>query len=288
MTRDSEASGDTQKIILIIGVVAVVLAVLLLVAFLPKEPEIDPHVVELEQQVSGYTAQIDSLNAVVDGLNGRLDGIRSQMDSVRASNRTFLASLHRVTNEMKEYRRLYREQQTLNRKLAQELRQVRVEKKRAITEAEGLKSEVDSLNNALYEKTVRLVRLEASLEQAVKQTESLEAAVRAVLVYSGTEDELKQAGYLKTGRSVIFRKSYRAIGFPDVVNGETGGAVFRASLGDPLVLQGTLSALADRHGKLGKGKEYRLQKGPPGQTVVTFIDSTLQGQRILAILKKSK
>ena len=51
MTRDSEASGDTQKIILIIGVVAVVLAVLLLVAFLPKEPEIDPHVVELEQQV---------------------------------------------------------------------------------------------------------------------------------------------------------------------------------------------------------------------------------------------
>lgn len=288
MTRDSEASGDTQKIILIIGVVAVVLAVLLLVAFLPKEPEIDPHVVELEQQVSGYTAQIDSLNAVVDGLNGRLDGIRSQMDSVRASNRTFLASLHRVTNEMKEYRRLYREQQTLNRKLAQELRQVRVEKKRAITEAEGLKSEVDSLNNALYEKTIRLVRLEASLEQAVKQTESLEAAVRAVLVYSGTEDELKKAGYLKTGRSVIFRKSYRAIGFPDVVNDKTGGAVFRTSLGEPLVLQGMLSALADRHGKLGKGKEYRLQKGPPGQTVVTFIDSTLQGQRILAILKKSK
>ncbi len=38
--------------------------------------------------------------------------------------------------------------------------------------------------------------------------------------------------------------------------------------------------------KLGKGKEYEISKGPPGQTLISFSDQTLAGQRVLAVLKK--
>jgi hypothetical protein len=277
-------SADSRKIILIVGAVTVVLAIILLIAFIPKEPEVDPYVVQLEKEVAMYTARIDSLNTIVDGLNGRLNNIRAQMDTARTANRTLIASLHRVTNKMKEFQRLYQEQQTLNRKLVTELRQVKQEKERTTTQTRQLKIQVDSLNSELYEKTVRLVRLESSLEEALQQVQTVVETVTSVLVYAGTEDELKQAGYLKTGRSVIFRKNYRAVSFPDVME----SAVLRISLGETLALQGKLAALADRHGKLSKGEEYEVSKGPPGQTLVTFIDSTLQGQRILAVLKNKK
>lgn len=278
------ASADSRKIILIVGAVTVVLAIILLVAFLPKEPEIDPYVVQLEGEVAIYTARIDSLNAIVDGLNGRLNNIRAQMDTSRAANRTLIASLHRVTNQMKAFQRLYQKQQTLNRKLVAELRQAKQEKERATMQTRLLKIQVDSLNSALYEKTIRLVRLESTLAETLQEVQAMAETVTSVLVYVGTEDELKQAGYLKTGRSVILRKNYRSVSFPDVME----SAVLRVPLGEPLALQGELAALADRHGKLGKGEEYEVTKGPPGQTLVTFIDSTLQGQRILAVLKNKK
>jgi hypothetical protein len=280
-------SGDSKKIILIVGAVTVIVAIILLIAFLPKEPEVDPYVVQLEQEKVAYTAQVDSLVAVVDGLNGRLDNIRAQMDSARAANRTLIASLHRVANQMKEFQRLYQEQQALSKKLVTELKQVKQEKERATTQARMMKIEVDSLNGELYEKTIRLVRLESSLEEAVQQAKAMKETATSVLVYVGTEEELKQAGYLKTGRS-FFRKSFRAIGFPDVLDEQNRNAILRVSLGQTLPLQGELDALTDRHGKLGKGDEYEISKGPPGQTLITFIDPTLQGQRILAVLKKKK
>ncbi len=289
MNHDRERSGNRQGVIFIIGTIAIILAVVLLIAFLPKEPEVDPYVIQLEQEVSAYTAQLDSLNAVVDGLNGRLDRIRSRMDSVQASNRTVLASLHRVTNEMKEYQRLYRKQQAVSRKLRQELTQVRTEKERAVAEARHLKSEVDSLNNELYEKTVRLVRLEDNLEQAVRRAKSLEATVRSVLVYVGTEDVLKQEGYLKMGRSVLLKKRYRLVGFPRVAGDQEDAAVFRTALGEPLLIPGPVAFLVDRHGKLSKRKrEYTLRAGPQGHPVITFVDSTLSGQRVLVVLENAE
>ncbi len=284
----NETSGDSKKIILIVGAVTVILAIILLIAFTPEEEKVDPYVVQLEKEVTTYTAHIDSLNSVVDGLNSRLNNIRAQMDSARAVNRTLIASLHRVTNKMKEFQHLYQEQQSLNKKLVAELRQVKQEKERTTTQAKQLKTEVDSLNSELYEKTVRLVRLESSLEEAVQQTRTMKETVTSVLVYAGTENELKQTGYLKAGRSVFFKKNYRAIGFPDVMDEQNKNAIHRISLGETLALQGELAALADRHGKLSKGEEYEVSKGPPGQTLVTFIDSTLQGQRILAVLKNKK
>lgn len=242
----------------------------------------DPLVAQLEQEVEMYTAQIDSMNIVVDDLNSRIDVIRTQMDSARASNQVLLASLHRVTNQMKEYQRLYSEQRALNDKLRSEISQVRTERDLARTEARVLKSAVDSLNNELYEQTIRLTRLESSLEQALAESKDLRRTATSVLVYVGTENELKQKGYLDTWRPALFSKNYKSTSFPDV---NTNPNVRRISPGETFTLQGKLVALCDRHGKLGKGKEYEISQGPQGQTLITFTEAMLTGQRLLAVIE---
>ncbi len=286
MANGTETSGDSKKIILIVGAVAVVLAIVLLVAFMPREPEVDPYVVQLESDVMVYQAQIDSLNNVVFGVNDRLDAMRAQVDSARTANRQLLSTLHKVTNELGEFKVLYKEQQELNRQLVAELKDVRAEKEKAIENVKTLKAGMDSLNTVLYEKTTRLVRLESSLEEAMQQAKTMKETAVSVLVYVGTEDELKTLGYLDSGRNVFLRKNYKLTAFPDVTDEKNKDVVRRISMGETLALQGELDALADRHGKLGKGDEYEVSQGPGGQTLVTFIDETLKGQRVLAVIKK--
>jgi len=273
---------NNKNVLIAVGAGAVTLAVVFIIALMPTEPEVDPYVVQLESEVATYTSQIDSMNNVVDGLNGRINTLRTQMDSARASNKVLLASLRKVTNEMKEYRRLYGEQKKKNEQLITELKQVRADKEAATAEVKGLRTEVDSLNNALYSKTVRLVRLESSLEEAMEEKKALEETATSVLVVTGTEDELKEQGYLKTWRAAIFSKNYKVIDFPDVLE---SNQIKRISLGETLALQGELQAICDRHGKMEKGKEYEVSKGPAGQSLITFIDDTLQGQRIIVVFK---
>ena len=273
---------ENKNVLIGVGAGAIILAIVFVIALMPNEPEVDPYVVQLESEVATYTSQIDSMNNVVDGLNGRINTLRTQMDSSRASNQVLLSSLRKVTNEMKEYRRLYSEQKRANERLISELKQAREDNESAAVEVKGLKTEVDSLNNALYTKTVRLVRLESSLEEALEEKKALEETATAVLVVTGTADELKTKGYLKTWRAAIFSKNYRVIDFPDVLD---SNLIKRISLGETLALMGELEAICDRHGKMEKGKEYEVSKGPGGQSLITFIDDTLQGQRILAVLK---
>ena len=273
---------ENKNVLIGVGAGAIILAIVFVIALMPSEREVDPYVVQLESEVATYTSQIDSMNNVVDGLNGRINTLRTQMDSSRASNQVLLSSLRKVTNEMKEYRRLYSEQKRANERLISELKQARAENESAAIEVKGLKTEVDSLNNALYTKTVRLVRLESSLEEAMEEKKALEETATSVLVVTGTEDGLKAKGYLKAWRAAIFSKNYRVINFPDVLD---SNIIKRISLGETLALIGELKAICDRHGKLEKGKEYEVSKGPSGQSLITFIDDTLQGQRILAVLK---
>jgi outer membrane murein-binding lipoprotein Lpp len=273
---------ENKNVLIAVGVGAVILAVIFVIALMPTEPEVDPYVVQLESEVATYTAQIDSMHNVVDGLNSRINAVRTQMDSSRASNKVLLASLRKVTNEMKEYRRLYSEQKKASEKLISELKQVRADKEVATVEVKELRGEVDSLNNALYTKTVRLVRLESSLEEALEERKTLEETATSVLVITGTADELKEKGYLKVWRAAMFSKNYKVIDFPDVLE---SNLIKRISLGETLALAGELEAICDRHGKMEKGKEYEVSKGPAGQSLITFIDDTLQGQRILAVFK---
>jgi len=120
---------------------------------------------------------------------------------------------------------------------------------------------------------------------AMKQVEQMKETMSSVLLYVGTEDALKQAGYLKAWRPALFSKDYRIIGFPEVSNGDLPKGVHRVSLNTPFSLQGELEALADRHGKLDKGKEYDVQQSK-GAFAITFTEPTLRGQSILAVLKK--
>ena len=277
---------NNKRIILVVGGAAVLLAIILYIAFLPEGEQIvkdNPYVKEIVDQFEGeaelYAAQVDSLNQVVDDLNSRIDIVRTQMDSARASNKVLLATLHRVTNQMKEYQRLYKEQRTLNDKLRSEIALVKSERDRATTQATELKSSVDSLNTELYEQTIRLTRMESSLEEALQETQDLRETVNSVMVYVGTEEALKQAGYLNTSRFI--RKSFKITNFPDVNSAD----VIKIGVGETFTLQGKLDALCDRHGKLGKGKEYELSQGQSGQTLVSFSDPMLAGQRILAVLK---
>jgi peptidoglycan hydrolase CwlO-like protein len=273
---------NNRRIILVIGGAAVVLAALLYIAFLPESEEVikeNPYVKQLESEVELYAAQVDSMNAVVEDLNARIDVVRTQMDSARASNKVLLATLHRVTNASKEYQRLYKEQRSLNDKLRSEIAQVTSERDLSTTQVTRLRTSVDSLNTELYEQTIRITRIESSLEEALQETEVLRETVHSILVYIGTEDALKRQGYLNTSRFI--RKSYKITNFPDINSND----VIKVGVGETFTLQGELAALCDRHGKLGKGKEYELSKSQSGQTLISFSDPMLAGQRILAILK---
>ena len=274
---------NNKQIILVIGTAAIVLALLLYIAFLPSEEEIiqeSPYVMQMEEEAQRDAALIDSLDQVVIELNARIDSVRTQMDSSSTSNKVLLTTLHRVTNEMQEYRRL-----TVS--LQGDLEQVTVNR--------------DSLRNSLFEQTNRLQRVTEALEKAHRESEKLRAdlqvtkedlevtkedlqdakeIISSVLVYVGTEDKLKEQGYLHTWRRI--RKNYKIINFPDVDNTD----VMKVEIGKAFSVQGELAAVCDDHGKLGKDKEYQLSEDKEAQTLsISFSDALLVGQRVLIVLK---
>ena len=281
---------NNKQIILVIGTAAIALALLLYIAFLPSEEEIiqeSPYVMQMEEEAQRDAALIDSLDQVVVDLNSRIDSVRTQMDSSSTSNKVLLTTLHRVTNEMQEYRRL-----TVS--LQGDLEQVTVNR--------------DSLRNSLFEQTNRLQRVTEALEKAHRESEKLRAdlqvtqenlqvtqenlevtqedlkdakeIISSVLVYVGTEDKLKEQGYLHTWRRI--RKNYKIINFPDVDNTD----VMKVEIGKAISVQGELAAVCDDHGKLGKDKEYQLSEDKEAQTLsISFSDALLVGQRVLIVLK---
>ena len=274
---------NNKQIILVVGIAAIAVALLLYIAFLPSEEEIiqeSPYVMQMEEEAKRDDALIDSLNMVVDGLNVRIDSVRAQMDSTSTSNKVLLTTLHRLNNEMKEYRRL---STTLRGDL------------------ENVTAARDSLRNSLFEQTNRLQRVTEALEKAHKESEKLRAdlqvtkedlqvtkedlqdakeIISSVLVYVGTEDKLKEQGYLHTWRRI--RKNYKIINFPDVDNTD----VMKVEIGKAFSVQGQLAAVCDDHGKLGKDKEYQLSEDKEAQTLsISFSDPLLIGQRILIVLK---
>ena len=281
---------NNKQIILVIGLAAIAVALLLYIAFSPSEEEIiqeSPYVQQIEEEAKRDDALIDSLNQVVDGLNVRIDSVRAQMDSTSKSNQVLLTTLTRLTNEMNEYQRLTT---TLKGDL------------------EMAQAARDSLRDSLFEQTNRLQRVTEALEKAhadlqvtkedlkvtqedlkvtqedLKTTqEDLEDAkeiISSVLVYIGTEDNLKEQGYLHTWRRI--RKNYKIINFPGVDNTD----VVKVAIGETITVQGRLAAVCDDHGKLSKDKEYAISEDKEAQTLtISFSDPLLAGQRVLIVLK---
>ena len=281
---------NNKQIILVIGIAAIAVALLLYIAFLPSEEEIikeSPYVMQIEEEAKRDEALIDSLNQVVDALNVRIDSVRTQMDSSRTSNKVLLTTLHRINNEMQEYRRLTISLQS---------------------DLDLITASRDSLRTSLFEQTSRLQRVTEALEKAHKESQKLREDLKAtqqdlqvtkkdlqvtqedlqdakeiissVLVYVGTEDNLKEQGYLHTWRRI--RKNYKIINFPDVDNTD----VKKVAIGETITVQGKLAAICDDHGKLGKDKEYALSENKAAQTLsISFSDPLLVGQRVLIVLK---
>ena len=281
---------NNKQIILVIGIAAIAVALLLYIAFLPSEEEIikeSPYVMQIEEEAKRDEALIDSLNQVVDALNVRIDSVRTQMDSSRTSNKVLLTTLHRINNEMQEYRRLTISLQS---------------------DLDLITASRDSLRTSLFEQTSRLQRVTEALEKAHKESQKLREDLKAtqqdlqvtkkdlqvtqedlqdakeiissVLVYVGTEDNLKEQGYLHTWRRI--RKNYKIINFPDVDNTD----VKKVAIGETITVQGKLAAVCDDHGKLGKDKEYALSENKAAQTLsISFSDPLLVGQRVLIVLK---
>lgn len=281
---------NNKQIILVVGIAAIAVALLLYIALLPSEEEIikeSLYVMEIEEEAKRDEALIDSLNMVVEGLNVRIDSVRAQMDSTSTSNKVLLTTLSRLNNEMKEYRRL-------TTSLRGDLEHVTAAR--------------DSLRNNLFEQTNRLQRVTEALEKAHKESQKLREDLQAtqqdlqvtqenlevtkedlqdakeiissVLVYIGTEDNLKEQGYLHTWRRI--RKNYKIVNFPDVDNTD----VKKVAIGETITVQGQLAAVCDDHGKLGKDKEYTLSEDKEAKTLtISFSDPLLVGQRVLIVLK---
>ncbi len=164
---------NNKQIIAVIGGAAVVLGLLLYIALQPSEEEIvreNLYVQQLEADAERYAAQADSLNLLVESLNARIDTVRAQMDSARTDNKILLTTLRRVTNESKEYQRLYKEQRALVSRLRDEITRV---KAGAATQIEQLKTSLDSLNSTLSEQAIRLTRMTNSLKKAEEENRAL-------------------------------------------------------------------------------------------------------------------
>ena len=181
---------------------------------------------------------------------------------------------------MKEYQKLYNEQSALNNKLEKQLEQadeVNLAQEEELKKLRAALAEKDaeSIDLANYNNRI-LTSLEASKN---REQEAIET-ISKVFAYIGTEDELKNDGYLEVKQKTIFHNNYKLIGFPD----EMDNRVIKAVVGGGIIVNGEVDFLADRHGKLRKDREYGLEKD--GNSVkLTFTESTLEGQRILVVLK---
>ena len=255
----------------------------LLIAVLPgcESKKEDPYVRQLEQELSVYTGQVDSLNSVLEEYTGRLREIRTQMDTAQVANKRLVAALQKVSGELKEYRRLYAEQKELNTQLRTELQQVRGERDRSLANARRLKTQVDSLDNQLYVQRSRVVRLEAQLQASLQREAEAVKALSSVFVYAGKREALEKAGYLRVKQQTIFTDSYSLIGFPDIKDNR----VQRVAVGGTLTVTGQVRFLVDRHGKLKKDHAYRVLGNGGSETQLSFLETTLEGQRILAVIQ---
>lgn len=280
----SEATSILAKsrILVVVAVVAAAIAVLLYLSF--QTGESDTQLAEIEQKLKAAQSQLDSLNSTVDELNSRIDDFRANMDSARSSNVRLVASLRSVSAELGEYRRIAKKQREQNQALNAELRKIKSERDRSMTKAESLERDVENLSTELYDQRVRLARIEARLHDEASGREVATEALSSVLVHIGTADDLVAAGYLKIKSTSIFTSGYILIGYPEQIVG-AGSRVRSVNLGTSLPLPGELRAVADRHGKLKRGREYERETDEEGKVSVTFTDSTLIGQRLLIVLK---
>ncbi|MDA0747226.1 MAG: hypothetical protein O2954_11960 [bacterium] len=258
---------------------AVLTLVFMVVSCSPKE---DPYVAKLEEKVQAYGGQIDSLNAVVIGFSDQLQNYRTQVDSARTANKTLVTALQKMTDSMQEYQGLYNKQVALNAELRTEVKQLRTERDRSKEHARKLESRVDSLDNELDVQRSRIARLEGQVKESARREAEAVKAITSVFVLSGTRETLEKPGYLEVKQATIFSDTYKLVNFPDV----NDNRIKKVGLNEGLELDGEVRYVVDRYGKLTKGKGYQISQTGTGRSLVIFMESLLEGQRVLIVMKK--
>ena len=245
--------------------------------------EESPQIKQLEQEVATYAAQLDSLNKVVDDYDARVKDLRSQLYTAQAANRTLVTALQKAGVATQEYRRLYGEQQALNKQLQGEVQKLRTERDRSIAQAQQLRNRVAGMDTELNIQRNRVARLEASLQASLKREAEAVKAVTSVFVYAGKEQSLEEQGFLQVKQTTILTNSYKVVRYPDVQDKQR---VKRASVGETLTLNGHVRYLVDQHGKLKRDRSYRMERSADGKTTqITFLEPILEGQRVLAVVR---
>jgi len=253
----------------------------------PSEEEL--MLAQLQTDLEFANATIDSLNYTVGSSNLLIDELRARADSLQQVDDKLLASVQKLSREVRQWRQLASEYKQNNEKLTAAIERLKIEKQADRQTIAQLRSHADSLGGELLEahtsirrQSDRLREIEMDLAKARDEVEDLQKAQISVNLYIATENFLKENGYLSTSRPFGrgFRKDFRLIKKLD----PTDPGLRHVSIGEPVVLGGELDALVDRYGKLKKGDDYQVEK-QNGEKTLTFVNDLLGGVDVLAVLK---
>jgi predicted nucleic acid-binding Zn-ribbon protein len=255
----------------------------------PSEEEI--MLAELGADLSLANATIDSLTYSVESSNSTINEMRALVDSLQHVDDRLLKSVQQLNQAVKKWRTLASEQKRKNEQLTAEIERLKRDKRIDQHSIARVRAEADSLNSSLLEAHTdirrqegRIDRLQTELTASRDDADQLERAQTSVRLYVASENYLKDNGFLKSSRKLgrAFRKSYALVKRLD----PTDPKVILVSVGDPLFVEGELSALVDRYGKLKEGRVFtKTRNKERGGVEITFVDDMLGGVDVLAIMK---
>ncbi len=260
-----------------------------LALFSCADEEQEQLLVQLQSDLNEANVAIDSLTYTLDDSNLLIDAMRAQVDSAQHVNDVLINDAQRLNKSLREFRKLAEQRKVQNDRLQAEIRRLQVGKQADRQAIAQMRSQADSLNGVLLEAHTSIRRqsdhirgLEVDLAKSQDQISTLQAAQHSVRLYIAGESFLEENGYLDASRPFgrAFRKQYKLV---KKLDPEDAG-VRLVPVGEALVIEGKVTALVDRYGKLKEGDIYRA-KTQNGQTTITFIDELISGSDVLAIVK---
>ena len=248
------------------------------------ESELEKQRREYNQKIEEAAARIDSLHFEVGGSQTQLVALQAKLDSLDKFEMLLQEKNQQLRKEVKKYRSMAEKRRRMNVELQEAISLLEGEKEADAAQIDRLIVASDSLTAALREQRDLTWKLSEELEDANRKIERTEAeldqAKNTVRVVVGTEDRLKEEGFLETGRR-FFRKGYKLVQKP----GDENQVKF-LSIGERLTLNPDqkLKELIGRSGKLKKEKDYMVEVSD-GVTQVTIVNDILKGEAVLVVVE---
>jgi hypothetical protein len=249
------------------------------------ESELEKQRQEYNQKIEEAAARIESLHFEVGGSQTQLVTLQAKLDSLDKFEMLLQEKNQQLRKEVKKYRSMAEKRRRMNVELQEAISLLQGEKEADAAQIDRLIVASDSLTAALREQRDLTWKLSEELEDANRKIERTEAeldqAKNTVRVVVGTEDRLKEEGFLETGRR-FFRKGYKLVQKP----GHDDYKVKILTIGEPLPLNPgqKLKELIGRTGKLKKGQDYTLGVSG-GATSITIVNDILRGEAVLVVVE---